>query len=107
MNGYGGKEEKWCENFSQRTIPFIESFLHFDWLEHYLLQPRGQSRLAMWQQFLTAWETEIFNCCHVRCLEGERLKYSLLMNRTKVHIFWQFTHSIRKLQGSNFGKFRG
>jgi hypothetical protein len=29
------------------------------------------------------------------------------MNRTKVHIFWQFTHSIRKLQGSNFGKFRG
>jgi hypothetical protein len=93
---YGGREEKWYEKISHKTNPFIESFLHSYWSSHYLLQLRGQSRFAMWQKLLTAWETEIFNYRHVRFLEGERLHYSLLVKRTKVRLFWKFTHSLCK-----------
>jgi hypothetical protein len=74
----------------------FEKFMLSIMVEHYLLQPCGQSRLATWQQLLTAWEIEFFNCRHFRRLEGQRLKYSLLMKRTKVRLFWQFTHSLRK-----------
>jgi hypothetical protein len=86
MKGYREEEEK-CENFSHKQLPFIDKMLHFDWASHYLLQPRGQSCLATWQQHFTACEIEFFSCRHVRCLEGERLKYSLLMKQTKMRLF--------------------
>jgi hypothetical protein len=102
------EEEKRCVKFfSVKQHPFIDFFKHSYWLKHYLLQPRGQSRLATWQQLWTAWETEFFNCRQVRCLESERLYYSLLMQRTKVRLFLTiYTLDVYVARGY-FGKARG
>jgi hypothetical protein len=98
---YGGRRnESWCEFFSQTCTPFIEIFAQISLFEHYLLQPRGQSRCAMWQKRLTAWGTEIFNCRHFRSLEGELLHSSL--HKLRCAYFWPLTAHISLFQILNF-----
>jgi hypothetical protein len=54
--------------------PYIENLLHFDWMSHYLLSPRGQSHLAAWQQLLITRRGEFSNCRQVRYL-GSKLHH--------------------------------
>jgi hypothetical protein len=93
--GYRAREEK-CENLSHKPLPFIEKLVYPYWLEHYLLQPRGQLRLAPWQQLLSAYGAKFFHCRQVLYIESEHHITHYLDSELCCAYFLQFTHSLPK-----------
>jgi hypothetical protein len=92
-------EKRICVNFFHTHVtPFVEYLLHFIWLRTIYCLSRAQSRLATWQQLLTAG-AEFFHRRQVRFyIKSERHCKIVLYVGSKIwcSYFLLFTHSFSK-----------